>query len=135
MVIQRDKPVHLWGNADPQENVDIEFRGNNTSTVANALGRWSAYLPGGSAGGPFDLTIRGKNEFAFHDILVGDVWFASGQSNMEFPMGLNHWWHQGVNNMGPEIAKANFPNLRLFHVEMQHANFPKTDAAARSLLQ
>jgi sialate O-acetylesterase len=132
MVIQRDKPVHLWGNADPQEQVDVEFRGNRASAVADALGQWSVYLPPGAAGGPFDLTIQGKNQIAFHDILVGDVWVASGQSNMEFPMGLNHSWRFGVNNMDAEIAKAKYPLLRLFHVDMQHAEYPMADAEART---
>ncbi len=132
MVVQRDKPVHLWGTADPQERVAIEFRDNQASTVADDLGRWSVYLPPGPSGGPFDLIIQGKNEIALHDILVGDIWIASGQSNMAFPMGLNQWPHSGVNNMDAEIARANYPNLRLFHVEVQHSEYPMKDAVART---
>jgi sialate O-acetylesterase len=132
MVVQRDKPVHVWGTADPQEDVAIEFRDNRASAVADALGRWNVYLPPGTAGGPFDLIIQGKNKIALHDILAGDIWIASGQSNMTFPMGLNQWPHSGVKNMDEEIAKANYPNLRLFQVEVQHSEYPMNDAAAHA---
>ena len=115
MVLQRRKPVHVWGSADPGESVQVAFRGNRSSAQADDLGRWSVYLPPGSAGGPFELTIRGKNEIVFRDVLVGDIWIASGQSNMEFPMGLSNSWHSGPSNMEQEIAKANHPMLRLFN--------------------
>lgn len=130
MVVQRDKPVHVWGTAEVQEKVAIEFRGNQANTVADALGRWSIYLPPGPAGGPFDLTIQGRNEIVLHDVLVGDIWIASGQSNMTFPMGVNQWSHFGVKNMDAEIAKANCPDLRLFHVEAHHSPFPMKDLIA-----
>ena len=132
MVVQQNLPVHLWGDAALGERVSVEFRGKHAETTPDALGHWSVYLPPGSAGGPFQLSIRGTNEIIFNDILVGDVWFASGQSNMEFPMGLNHWWHLGVLNMESEISSTNLPNLRLFHVDMQYSALPKTDMSART---
>lgn len=97
MVIQRDLPVHVWGMAAPGEPVSVNFRGETRTAVAGALGRWSVYLPPGSAGGPFRLTATGTAEggnvavkpadtITLDDVLVGDVWVASGQSNMEFEM-------------------------------------------------
>lgn len=127
MVIQRGKPVHVWGMADPGENVSVEFRGNRASTQAGALGRWSLYLPVGEAGGPFALTIRGKNTITLQDVLVGDVWIASGQSNMEFPMARTAW-SNGVKNAPQEIATANYPRLRLFIVQHQFSDSPMADA-------
>src|SRR5581483_6837518 len=97
MVVQRDLPVHVWGFADPNGDVRVTFRGESRSTHADHLGQWSVYLSPGGAGGPFDLTVRedgnpatGSNASAapvvLSDVVVGDVWLASGQSNMEFPM-------------------------------------------------
>src|SRR6185369_17892882 len=78
MVVQRGLPVHIWGKADPGERVAVTFRGENRNAVTDSLGRWSVYLPPGEAGGPFTLTI---NMTVLSDVLVGDVWVASGQSN------------------------------------------------------
>ena len=99
MVVQRDLPVHVWGMAAPGEAISVSFRGETRSTTAGPLGRWSIYLSPGAAGGPFELTVTGSpaaadNEAAspaadtikLDDVLVGDVWVASGQSNMEFAM-------------------------------------------------
>ena len=70
MVVQRDKPVHVWGKADPGEQVRVAFRGAERTVETDALGRWSVYLPPGDAGGPFQLTI---NQITLNDVLVGDV--------------------------------------------------------------
>jgi sialate O-acetylesterase len=86
MVVQRGLPVHVWGKAAEHENVSVTFRGENQSTAADDLGRWSMYLSPGEAGGPFQMVIKASNTVQLNDILVGDVWVASGQSNMEFPM-------------------------------------------------
>ncbi len=83
MVIQRRMPVHVWGWAAPHEKVSVTFRGEAESTTANDLGQWEVYLTPGEAGGPFPLEIDGTNEVVFKDILVGDLWIASGQSNIE----------------------------------------------------
>ena len=83
MVVQRDMPVHVWGAALPKESVTITFRGETRKTNADELGRWSVWLSPGAAGGPFDLKI---NTITLRDVLVGDVWIAAGQSNMEWPV-------------------------------------------------
>ena len=109
--------------ARPGEKVSVDFRGHHAETAADKLGQWCVTLPAGDAGGPFDMTIDGDNRIAFKDVLVGDVWLASGQSNMEFPMGFVFPWHDGVLNYKTEIPAANYPNMRLFHVHMAHLGF------------
>jgi sialate O-acetylesterase len=90
MVVQRGLPVHVWGTAAPHESITVNFRGETKSGTADDLGRWSISLSPGEAGGPFQLSIVATNTITLDDVLVGDVWVASGQSNMEFPMtGLN----------------------------------------------
>jgi sialate O-acetylesterase len=100
MVIQRDLPVHVWGTATPGEVVTVAFRGETRSDTAGEYGRWSVYLSPGPAGGPFKLTASGsgistkdnsasaKNQdpIVLKDVLVGDIWLAGGQSNMEFKL-------------------------------------------------
>ena len=86
MVVQRNQPIHLWGWATPGESVTIDFHGVRATGTADDLGHWSVYLPPEPAGGPFALTISASNTISLTDILVGDVWFASGQSNMELPL-------------------------------------------------
>src|SRR5580693_1155084 len=86
MVVQRGLPVHVWGMAAPHEAISVSFRGETKSCAADDDGRWSVYLSPGEAGGPFQMNIKATNTIALNDILVGDVWVASGQSNMEFAM-------------------------------------------------
>lgn len=123
MVVQRDLPVHLWGWAAAGESVTAAFRGNERSTTANELGQWSLYLPPGSAGGPFQLIIKGSNTLALDDILVGDVWLASGQSNMEFEM-------RKASTAAEDLPKADDPRIRLMIVKKHYADFPQTDLEA-----
>jgi sialate O-acetylesterase len=130
MVVQRDMPVHIWGYSDPGERVVVAFRENHAEDTADNLGYWSVHLPPGNAGGPFALSIKGTNSITLTDILVGDVWVASGQSNMEFPVGINPWWKLGVLNADRELASANEPTLRLFRVDEQYSELPRTDVSA-----
>ena len=125
MVIQRDQPVHIWGHAAPDEAVAVIFRGATQSTKADALGRFSVYLAPGDAGGPFDLTVKGNNTIAFKDILVGDVWIASGQSNMEFKL------RQG-DNAQVEIAAAKYPKIRRTLIDRKVSDYPVEDAPGQA---
>src|ERR1700735_4903873 len=86
MVLQRDIPVNLWGWAAPSERIEIRFAGRNYRTTAAADSSWQVRLPAMKAGGPYTLDIRASNHLVVNDILVGDVWFCSGQSNMVIPM-------------------------------------------------
>jgi sialate O-acetylesterase len=130
MVLQRDKPVHLCGMADPFEKLTARFRGNSATTEADALGRWSLYLPPGDAGGPFVLVVEGTNTLRLNDVLVGDLWLASGQSNMEFPMKQTPPWTTSIRNMQQELEAANYPRIRLLHIAKTVSNYPETDVKA-----
>jgi sialate O-acetylesterase len=130
MVLQRDRPIHIWGSASPGEHVSVSFHGREGNSVADGLGRWGLYLDPVPAGGPFTLTVRGKNTITYTDVLVGDLWIASGQSNMEFPMGKTAWTN-GVQGSQQEIAKANLPRLRLFHVKDVASDYPLDDVTAQ----
>lgn len=128
MVLQRGMPVHAWGTADPGERVTVVFRGAQASSTADKLGRWSTYLAPGEAGGPFQMVIMGgdpKARLILNDVMVGDVWVASGQSNMERPMYL-------VANAEAEIAAAKYPLIRSLRVEHGTADFPQIEAKVRT---
>jgi len=126
MVVQRDQPIHLWGWANPDEKVSAEFNGAQRSTAAGKLGRWDLFLPPQSAGGPYALTIKGENAIQLEDVLVGDVWFASGQSNMEMPLaGFPN--SAVVTNAAEEIRNANQPNIRLLLIHKKASDFPLVD--------
>ena len=124
-VVQRDQPVRVWGRATPGEHVAVSFRGNSRATAADELGQWRVDLPPGPAGGPFAMDVAGSNHVTVKDVMVGDVWVASGQSNMEFAT-------RNVMQASSELKKANYPNIRLFHVERSSADFPQYDVKATS---
>jgi sialate O-acetylesterase len=129
MVIQRELPVHVWGVATPGEAVRVSFRGETRSTQANPLGRWSLYLKPGAAGGPFQMTVSGSGSdgvaieqpITLDDILVGDVWVASGQSNMEFAM-------RQASTADQDLPKTSHPRIRLLMIRKKAADFPQDDA-------
>ncbi|MSU25044.1 MAG: sialate O-acetylesterase [Opitutus sp.] len=111
-VLQRDQPVPVWGRADAGEKVAVTFRGQTREAVAGADGRWIVFLdklPASAEGA--DLTVAGRNTLALHDLVVGEVWLCSGQSNMEFTVGR-------AANAAAEIAAADFPLIR--HVRIAH---------------
>jgi sialate O-acetylesterase len=122
MVLQRDKPVRVWGLADPREKVKIEFGGQAKSTVANQQGEWSVYLdPLPANAQPGEMKVSGKSSSVlFTNVLVGDVWVLGGQSNMEFD--LARIFHGDV-----EILSANFPNIRLMTIPCSADRKPQKD--------
>ena len=131
MVLQRDSRVPIWGWADAGELVRIEFHGKKTTTQTDRTGRWSTSLGPFSAGGPYDMVIVGKNRVAVHDILIGDIWLASGQSNMEFTLGRGpEDYMVGVANADQEIADTTYPQLRLFKVHRAVRFGPVDDVEA-----
>jgi sialate O-acetylesterase len=112
-VLQREKPVPVWGRADAGEKITVNFSGQSEHTTAGPDGRWEIYLeamPANREGA--DLIVAGKNTVTVHDIVVGEVWLCSGQSNMEFT--VSH-----AANAPEEIASAHFPLIR--HVRISHA--------------
>lgn len=122
MVIQRNEPVHVWGEADAGENVAVEFRGAQQTATADANGQWSVQLAPGVAGGPFVLTVHGTNTVSLTDVMVGDVWIASGQSNMGFSL-------RDAKDAQQEIAGASLKNIRLMNVKQRFAEYPLDDVA------
>ncbi|HEX8659143.1 MAG TPA: sialate O-acetylesterase [Hymenobacter sp.] len=135
MVLQRERPLPLWGWAAPGEKVSLTFRGRTYAASApDATGRWQATLPATPAGGPYTLTVKGQNTIVLEDVLVGDVWLASGQSNMEFKVKDPSGGYQPVQNADQEIAQANYPNLRLFNVARTAAYRPQADVAGSGWL-
>lgn len=125
-VLQRDQPLHIWGWSDPEERVSVTLGPATVATVGDRLGQWTVYLPAQHAGGPFQLTVAGNNKIQLDDILIGDVWFASGQSNMEMP--LNGFPGSAVvKNAGEEIKAANRPGLRLLFIPHKASLYPLND--------
>lgn len=120
MVLQRQKPVVIWGWAAPQEKVAVALASVNASSVANERGEWKVVLPAQEAGGPHILTVTGSNTVHFEDVLVGEVWLCSGQSNME--MGIS-----ACRDGQAEIAAANHPNIRLLLVPNRWTPQPQPD--------
>src|ERR1700677_2804238 len=122
-VLQRDAPIHLWGEASPAEKITIHFHDQSVATTATRLGLWEAWLMPEPAGGPFTLRVHGSSELTRSDLLVGDVWFASGQSNMEMPLaGFPPTAH--ITNGAQEIAQAEVPQVRLLLMEHKSSDSP-----------
>lgn len=125
-VLQRDAPVHLWGWAAPGATLTLHLHGQTIQAVADPVGKWSATLMPEPAGGPYTLTVDGDGHAEVHDVMLGDVWFASGQSNMEMPLkGFGPG--TPVKNGAEEIAAATHPNLRLLLADHNGADTPVDD--------
>ena len=128
MVLQRDQSVPVWGWAEPNEKVTVTAGAVKATSTAGADGKWSVRLQGLKASDqPIDLMVAGKNQITFHDVLVGDVWVCSGQSNMEFNLGGGSFGFGGAHNAVEEIPKTNIPTLRLFIVTKKIAFEPQSD--------
>ncbi len=130
MVLQRDLPIHLWGQADPDEPVKVALGDSNASVTANSIGRWSVYLAAQPAGGPYTLSFTASNTLVFDDIMIGDLWVASGQSNMELPLQGYDPATQ-VEGGSAEIGRAgNYPQIRLFLIKHDSSDYPLHDFKA-----
>jgi sialate O-acetylesterase len=128
LVLQQGMKVNIWGTADPGERVTVTLGGQQVSAVTESGGQWKVKLGPLNAGGPFTMTIAGKNTITLHDVLVGEVWVCSGQSNMEMPVGTNpQGWSGAVVNYQDEMARADYPMLRLFTVQKAVAGKPQRE--------
>lgn len=107
MVLQRDRPNTFWGWTSPGQKVTVTISGHSSSSVAAGDGKWMAKISPPPVGGPYTVKIDGPSHVELDDVLVGDVWICSGQSNMEFGIGR-------ANNSADEIKNAGHPNMRLF---------------------
>ncbi len=117
-VLQQGTEVPVWGTARNGEIVTVEFQGQKKSTTASD-GKWLVRLDKLNPGGPFDMIITGDDVLKFTNVVVGDVWLCSGQSNMQFGMGAAH-------NAKEELPQASHPNLRLFVVSLNTAFAPQS---------
>ena len=109
MVLQQGREIHVWGKADAGEKITVALAGKNTSTTTDSHGAWSVHLPALQAGGPFTLTVSGQREVVIRDVMIGEVWIASGQSNMAYAL-------EGAEGGVREVLQSNDPLLRLFTV-------------------
>ena len=125
-VLQRDAPIHVWGWADPGEQVTVSLLSQKQTVTAGDLGKWSVYLAPEHAGGPYEITIQGTNTITISDVLIGDVWFASGQSNMQMPLG-GFPGSAVLKNGEEEIANSTQPQIRLLRVHDRASNHPLPD--------
>jgi sialate O-acetylesterase len=118
MVLQRDQAVPVWGLAAPGEEILVTFNNQSLKATADAEGKWMLRLSPMPAGGPFPMTISGKNTIQLEDILIGEVWFCSGQSNMGLTL-------RDATNAQEEIAAADYPQIRIFDTKRAIAETPQ----------
>jgi sialate O-acetylesterase len=127
MVLQRGVRFPVWGWTTPGARVKVSMRGTEATAVADARGKWLARLGPFDAGGPYTLAVEGPQSVTLKGVLVGDVWLASGQSNME--MGVTQ-----VNDAQAEVASADYPQIRLFAVPKVAGVRPQETVNARWLV-
>jgi sialate O-acetylesterase len=120
MVLQRDQKITIWGWADSNEKITLQFNKQTKSGVADKNGTWAITLNEEKAGGPFQLSITGNNKMSIKNILVGDVWVCSGQSNMEWPL-------HDTDYATEELKTADYPMIRHFKVQRSVAGTPQMD--------
>ena len=120
MVLQRNKPIPVWGWADANEKIEVHFKQQTKTITADATGKWMVKLDAEKAGGPFVLSIKGKNQIVLKDVLVGEVWICSGQSNMEFQM-------YKLPDFEIQKAQANDVMIRQFLVAQDLSGTPKEE--------
>ena len=125
MVLQKDIPLPIWGWASPGEEVTVTLGGSTVKSTADGAGKWKVVLPAiKTAGGPHEMTVKGKNEIKVGNILIGEVWAGSGQSNMQWAVNQSA-------NAQAEIAAAKFPKIRLFVIPLVPAGTPSDQVFAR----
>jgi len=124
MVLQRGAKVPIWGWAQPDEEVmvSVSWHTMQWAVKADKDGKWVFKMNPPKEGGPYEMTIKGQNTITVRNIMVGEVWVCSGQSNMEWPASQ-------VVNAEKEVAAANYPNIRLFTVQKKVAEKPQSDCS------
>lgn len=123
MVLQQDMSIPVWGKAAPGGYLTVDFAGESVGTTVDERGQWYVELGKTDAGGPFELQIIGKDTLKFVDVMVGEVWICSGQSNME-------WQVRNSTNAQEEMDSANYPEIRMYTVQRAVADEPQEDCAA-----
>src|SRR5205809_970420 len=123
MVLQRGQKIPVWGTADPGERVTVAIGADSQQVSADEQGKWRALLPAMEAGAAVEMRVEGKNSLSISDVLIGDVWICSGQSNMGFTVRQS-------NDAEQEIADANHPQIRILHVNRVASEKPVDDVDA-----
>ncbi len=122
MVLQRGMAVPVWGTASAAETVIVDFNSQTVKTIADDEGKWLIKLSSMIEGGPYTMVVRGKNEVRFENILIGEVWICSGQSNMTFEL-------KKTNNAKQDVTEATNPMIRLFTVKRIVSETPLSDCS------
>ena len=120
MVLQRNKPINIWGWGDPGEKVTVQFNKQKQTVKAGKDGSWKIELAQEAAGGPFELVASGKNTISFENVMVGEVWICSGQSNME-------WSVKNSDSAQREIRESDYPMIRHIKVPRTVSPVPAKD--------
>ncbi|VGO12000.1 hypothetical protein PDESU_00548 [Pontiella desulfatans] len=120
MILQREQENPVWGTDRPNQKIEVSIAGESVSTVADAEGKWRVRLPALPAGGPHAIKVAGSSTTTIKDVLVGEVWFCSGQSNMQWPVEKTY-------GADVEIAAANQPKIRLLSVTQHGTSIPQDD--------
>lgn len=120
MVLQRGMPLPVWGQDNPNQTVTVTIAGKTATAQAGSDGKWKAILPSLKAGGPFELVVSGSGSVTIRDVLVGEVWVAAGQSNMELPLN-------NTSDSANEVPKANNPQIRWFVQGRRLSNQPEEE--------
>ena len=124
MCLQAGKTIPIWGKADAGEQVVVNLNGVKAGATADADGKWMIKLPPQEVGGPMAMNVVGKNVTNFKNIVIGQVWVASGQSNMEFTFS-------GAHNMAAERPLANYPKIRIFNLQKKTSFEPLSDCVGK----
>ena len=120
MVLQRGQKMPIWGFSSPNETIKVAFKKQLKETKANEKGEWMVYLDQEKAGGPYELTVSGKNKITFKNVLVGDVWLASGQSNMEWNLAATEGYDK-------ELKQTKFPLIRHIKINKKINSLPQNN--------
>jgi sialate O-acetylesterase len=126
-VLQSGMPLPVWGTADPGEKVTVTLGKQHKSTVTGSDGHWMVKLGKLAPGGPFVMTIAGKNTVTVNDVLIGEDWIGSGQSNMAFTVSVKAARYAGMLDEDKEIAAANYPQLRIFMAVTKKSYEPQSE--------
>lgn len=120
MVLQQNSVIKIWGFANRYEKIKVTLANNVSESTTNDDGKWYVEMPEMKAGGPFDIVVEGNNKIILSNVMIGEVWLCSGQSNMEFQL-------KKCTGGAHEIAKSNYPLIRIFIVKHKVADVPQND--------
>lgn len=131
MVLQYNTVVPVWGWADAGEKVTVKLGKQSVSTTTGSDGKWTLKLNKIAAGGPYTITVSGKNNININDVYAGEVWLCSGQSNMDFTVAREDRYWCGVFDEKEEVAAANYPLIRVFDTDFTPAQTPQKDVVGK----